>query len=183
MRHNLLGLPGSPPSRTERGIYEEPTLSEEIRIAHLADHPEAVPTLAEWFRAVWPEYYGPRSEEAVLEELCAGMSRDHLPVRLVAFRNGEPAGTVILREHAISTRPHRQPGLGGLCVTPDHRHRGVGAALVTACAETARALGYPELYAATNTADGIFLRLGWEWLEEVVHHGHVVNLYRCREVE
>ena len=158
-------------------------MSEAIRIAFLADHPEAVPVLAAWFRAVWPDYYGPRAEEEVLGELRDGMNRNQLPVRLVAFHSGELAGTVILREHAISTRPDHQPGIGGLCVTPDHRRRGVGAALVTACAQTALDLGYPELYAATNTADSIFLRLGWELLEEVVHHGHVVNLYRWREVE
>jgi hypothetical protein len=59
----------------------------------------------------------------------------------------------------------------------------VGAALVRACTETARTLGYGELHAATSTADRIFLRLGWELTEAVVHHGHSVNLYRCALAE
>ena len=29
-----------------------------IEIVYLADHPEAIPTLVEWFRAQWPAYSG-----------------------------------------------------------------------------------------------------------------------------
>ncbi|MCC2669858.1 MAG: putative N-acetyltransferase [Armatimonadetes bacterium] len=149
-----------------------------VRIAYLADHPELLPVLLDWFRAEWPDYYGSRTVEDVLDELRAGMHRDCLPLRLVAFAGAEPAGTVILREHPLDARPNLRPGLGGLYVAPGWRRQGIGATLVSSCMGTAHALGHTELFAATGTARALLERLGWERTEELVAHGQEVTLYR-----
>ena len=74
-----------------------------IKIDFLADQPEAIPTLTQWFRDQWPEYY-------------AEANRDGLPVRLLAFADDVLAGTVTLRNQALRGFPEYQPGIGGLFV-------------------------------------------------------------------
>ena len=69
-----------------------------IDIAFLADHPETIPTLAGWFRAQWPDYYAGRTSAEVAQDFYAEAQHNRLPVRLVAFADGAPAGAICLRQ-------------------------------------------------------------------------------------
>jgi len=149
-----------------------------LRITYLADHPELVHTLADWFREEWAGYYAGRTHEDVARELSQDMNRDHIPIRLVPIVNGELAGCIVLRQQALSSEPNYSPGLGGLYVHPPFRRQGVGAELVRAGMNLAHDLGYSAVYTTTNSARGIIERLGWERLETLVHHGEELGLYR-----
>lgn len=136
-----------------------------IKVAFLADHAEAVPTLAQWFRAQWPDYYAAQTPEAIVQGFYSQANRNGLPVRLVAFMNEAPAGTVVLRQRAVETLPDYSPGLGGLFVAEPYRRRGVGTELVRAGMTVAREQGYESIYAGTVAARGLLERLGWELVE------------------
>lgn len=150
-----------------------------IEIAFLADHPAAVPPLAAWFRAQWPDYYARRSQADVEQDMRAEANRDGLPVRLVALVDGELAGTVVLRERALATLPEACPGLGGLFVHEAYRGRGAGTALVRAGMNLARQQGHAVVYATTAAARGILERLGWEAVRVLTHAGEQLALYRA----
>jgi len=150
-----------------------------IKIAFLADYPEAIPTLARWFRAQWTEYYAGRTLADIAQDFQSEANRDDLPVRLVAFAGGELAGTIILRERALNTLPEYQPGLGGLFVAVRQRGQGVGTELVRAGMNVARDQGYKKVYATTATARGILERLGWKMVQAVIHNDEQLVLYRC----
>jgi hypothetical protein len=85
-----------------------------IKIAFLADCPESIPTLAQWFRAQWPDYYAKRTEVDIAQDFYSEANRNGLPVRLVAFTEGEVAGTITLRKEVLETHLAYTPGLGGL---------------------------------------------------------------------
>ena len=131
-----------------------------VKIARLADRPEALPTVAGWFSSEWPDHPVDLSQGCVL----------------VACEAGEPLGTVSLRAHALDGHPQLAPGLGGLYVAPAHRRRGVASALVRA----AMTMGNVELYAATAHARGVFERLGWHLFQTVTHEGEALAVYRWR---
>ena len=150
-----------------------------IQTAFLADHPEVIPTLAEWFRAQWPDYYAEQSLTDIEDDFREDAQYQGIPLRLVAFVDGELAGTVVLRDWVTDTVPNAHPGLGGLFVQEKHRTRGVGSELVQACMNVARDLSYKEVYATTVVAGGILMRLGWEVVKEVAHDDEVLTLYRC----
>lgn len=150
-----------------------------IEIAFLVDYPEGIPTLTHWFRAQWPAYYAARTPADIAQDFCAEAKRDGLPVRLVAFADGELAGTITLRDQATWTLPAYHPGLGGLLVAAQHRGRGIGSALVSAGMNVAREQGYAQVYATTVTARGILERLGWKLVQTVAHGDEQLLLYGC----
>ena len=151
-------------------------------IAFLVDHPETIPTLADWFRAQWPEYYADRTPADIAQDFYEEVKRDGLPVRLVAFAGGELAGTITLREQATWTLPEYHPGLGGLLVVERHRSRGIGTELVRAGMNLAREQGYKKVYATTVNARSILERLGWSLVQAVSHGDEQLLLY-CVELE
>ncbi len=151
-----------------------------IQTALLADHLDVIPTLAEWFRDQWPDYFAGRILPDIEADFHKEAQRHYIPVRLVAFVDGELVGTVVLRDRAIAILPKTHPGLGGLFVRPQYRKRGIATELVQAGMNVAREQGYGEVYATTVVAGGILTRLGWIIVEEVVEHGdEQLTLYRC----
>jgi GNAT superfamily N-acetyltransferase len=151
-----------------------------VDISLLADHRDAIPVLARWFRDQWPGYYAGWSLTQIEEDFEEDTQREGLPLRLVAFVEGELAGTIVLRHQALESFPEFSPGLGGLFVVSHHRGHGLGTALVRAGMDTARAQHYQTIYAGTGPARGILSRLGWT-LVKTVHHGdELVAVYRCQ---
>ncbi len=150
-----------------------------IKISFLADHPDVMPTLAQWFRAQWPDYYADQTLADMEEDFREDAQYDSIPLRLVAFLDGELAGTIVLREQVIETQPQFHPGLGGLFVPLSYRRRGIATELVRAGMNVAREQGYREVYATTSVAGGILKRLGWVAVEALVHDDEQLTLYRC----
>ncbi len=149
-----------------------------IRIGLLADHLDTIPALGEWFRAQWPDYYAGRTQAEMEQGFLREAQRERLPCRLVAFDEGNLAGTIVLREDGREMPPEYQPELGGLYVGEDHRGRGIATELVRAGMKAASDLGYPAVYATTVTAAGILERSGWEYVKTVVHEDGELKLYR-----
>jgi GNAT superfamily N-acetyltransferase len=150
-----------------------------LEIAVLADHPQAIPTLAQWFQVQWPDYYAGLTAVDIEDGIRAEANRDGLPLRLVAFVEGDLAGTIVLRTRALEALSEYRPGLGGLFVAPRHRRRGVGTALVQAGMDAARGQGHQAIYAATTVARGILERLGWVLVTTAQAGDEAPAIYRC----
>jgi GNAT superfamily N-acetyltransferase len=151
-----------------------------ITIRFLADHPDTIPTLVNWFRAQWPDYHAHMSDEEMEQDFLEDASRDRLPIRLLAFDASELAGTIILRENGSAVQPGFQPELGGLYVVGSHRGHGIATELVRAGMQVAREQGHQTVFATTVAAAGILERLGWEFIQTEVHPDGQTALYRCK---
>ncbi len=82
-----------------------------LRIGLLADHPEAIPILRQWFESEWAPYYGPGGPGNTLQDLQNSCNRVQLPVALVALYEGEVCGTAALKAESVSTHTHLTPWL------------------------------------------------------------------------
>lgn len=151
-----------------------------ITIGFLVDHLDTIPTLARWFRAQWADYYAAMSQQELEQDFLEEASRDRLPIRLVAVESNELAGTIILRQKGTETLAKHQPELGGLYVVASHRSHGIATELVQAGMKVAREQGYNTVFATTTAAAGILERLGWEFLQTVVHADGQTALYQCK---
>jgi N-acetylglutamate synthase-like GNAT family acetyltransferase len=151
-----------------------------ITIGFLADHLDAIPALAKWFRDQWPDYFANRSEAEMQQDFLEDTSRNRLPSRLVAFESNELVGTIVLREPGTKMLPEYRPELGGLYVVETARGHGVGAELVQVGMNVAHQQGYQDVYATTIAAAGILERLGWEFVKTVNYPDGQVSLFRCK---
>ena len=153
-------------------------MSTRLCIAHLADHPEAIPVLRRWFEMEWAAYYGPGGPGDAEQDLVAYSSRRKLPVGLIAFYDDQLGGIAALKAHSISTHTHLGPWAAAGLVLPQFRGRGVGSRLLRALEEVAKGFGYSTIYCGTATAIGLLERNGWQFMERVRYDGEDVSIYQ-----
>lgn len=115
--------------------------------------------------------------EGLIAGIMSGFIANFDPAReqaWIADRNGEIAGSVFL----MRTDDPQVGKLRMLYVEPSARGLGIGSALVAACIERARAVGYHKLTLWTNdfllSARRIYQEAGFKLMEEERHHsfGH-----------
>jgi len=150
-------------------------------ICHLAEVLEVLPVLVRWFVEEWGDYYGPGGPGDAEADLKAASYRDRLPVGLVAVDdNRQPLGTVALKAESVPSHRHLSPWLAALLVAPEHRQKGIGAALIAALEDEARRLGFEHLYTATDTASGLIERRGWRAFDQAPTLRGTVPVYVLR---
>lgn len=131
-----------------------------IQVKNFVECPEVLPLVAtqvfnEWFSAT-PGF----TAEAMLERMRGGKEKE-LPIGLVAFVDGQPAGTVSLLDRDLKEPATVGPWLAGLLVFPEFRERRVGSALVKAVVLNAAAVGEREVYLVTGIPH-YYEKMGWE---------------------
>ena len=152
-------------------------MTPDVRIGHLADHPEALPALERLFQIEWAAYYGAAGPGNAHQDLLAYSNRGQLPVGVVAFLGTEPCGVAALKAQSISTHKHLTPWIGGGMVAPQFRGQGVGTRLLSALENVARDLDFATIYSGTSTANSLLIREGWRFMEVVQYDGEAVSIY------
>ena len=136
-----------------------------MRIEYLADHPEFLPTLAQWQHNEWGHLRPGDSVEARSARLQSYSQRDGIPLTVVALQNGELLGSASLVRNDMETRPELTPWLAGVLVAPEYRRRGVGAELVRRVMAEAATQKIPILYLYTVHSENFYDNLGWSLQE------------------
>lgn len=137
-----------------------------LSVCHLFEAPGHRPVVANWiYEAFWfgQDGYSPEHFEGRLEEACGP---DRIPLSLLAFDGGEPAGTVNLIASDDPERPHLTPWLAALYVDPPFRGRGHAARLTRRLLQEAARLNCSVVYLGTHIPD-FYKRFGAELHEEV----------------
>ena len=147
-----------------------------MSIEYLAQHPEFIPTLAQATLDHYRDILRDETLEMRHAKLRSHMHTDRLPLALVAFAGGELFGMGALREHDLPGHEELTPWLGGMFVLPQHRRRGIGAALCRALEEKAWLMGFPALYLFTLDQQRLYARLGWQQLQPSSWLGHAVDI-------
>lgn len=145
-------------------------------IAHLADHRDVIPTLAQWFYKEWAYLHPDRTLEDVERLIGERTNTTKIPVALVAFEGGELLGTVCLKVHDMDTRLDLTPWLAGLYVAAPRRRQGIGTKLVSAIEKKAHELGVQKLYLYTPESESFYSKLGWQVKERTEYHGYPVTI-------
>lgn len=132
------------------------------RIAFLADRPDLIPALIDWFVAEWEPHYGATGPGDAASDLSRCLNRHSLPVAMLALDSDEtPLGTVALKAESVGSELGVGPWLAAFLVAPEHRGRRVGTALVAAIESEAARLGFAEIYTSTDSAESLLVRRGW----------------------
>ena len=150
-----------------------------MRIIHLVDMPEALPTLAEWFVSEWEPWYGPAGEGDALADLAACRSGVAIPLCLVAVDDGDQVmGTASLKSESVGSEHYLGPWLAALLVKAELPGKGVGSALVAAIENEARRLGLSEIFCSADASAGILERRGWQSVAKTESLRGPISVYR-----
>jgi GNAT superfamily N-acetyltransferase len=147
-----------------------------MQITYLADHPDFIPTLAQWHQAQFG-YLSPQTTvEQRAERLQAHLGGKGIPTTFVALVGGRLAGSASLIAEDMSSRPDLSPWLASLYVDPAHRKRGLGTALVRQVVQEAQGLGIATLYLYTPDQEAFYARRGWSTMEHALYRGYWVTV-------
>ena len=142
-----------------------------VKIEYLADHADAIPTLAQWHHDEWQAV----TPHLVVADRIAGfrarMRRLEVPTGFVALIDEAVAGMACLVAHDMETRPELTPWLATVLVAPQFRGRGIGSALSQRVVVEGRALAFPRMYLVTFDKASFYARLGWHNLEQTEYLG------------
>jgi len=150
-----------------------------MHIDYLAHHPALIAPLAQRCAGEWAHLYLAWGEGEAVEEFRTARTDGGIPATLVALdENHALLGTVSVIEDDLPGFEHLNPWLATLLVLPEHRGRGVGAFLVSEAERFAREAGHGEMYLFTESADGLFRRMGWLEMAKTSANGHEVRIFR-----
>jgi N-acetylglutamate synthase-like GNAT family acetyltransferase len=148
----------------------------ELEIDYLADHVDAIPTLARWHHDQWassmPELTIAEREKRFRARATTGA----VPTGFVAVADGRVVGMACLVECDLESHAHLSPWLATVLVAPNHRGRGIGSALCRRVTEEARLLGFARVYLFTLDKQDLYRRLGWWTVEQANWREHRVTI-------
>jgi GNAT superfamily N-acetyltransferase len=155
----------------ERADREAPSAIVTIRLIHLADRPDLIPTLARWHFDQWRDLVPGWSVEAAGQDLAAHTGRGVIPETVVALDHGGILGSVSLVADDLPDLPPYTPWLASLFVRPEARGRGVGRTLVERVVADAAAGGATRLHLLTTDAERYYQGQDFRTLERLAYRG------------
>jgi len=147
-----------------------------MTIENLADHPEFLPTIAQWQHGEWGHLRPGDTVEDRRNRLETSCERDRIPLTVVAFNDGQPLGSASLIQHDMDTRLELSPWLASVFVAPEFRRQGIGARLVRRIMAEAGALNVPTLYLYTVHSEAFYASLGWTLPEHSAYREQTVAI-------
>ena len=149
----------------------------------LNKHPELIPVVVKWWFDEW-SHLNPSPEntfEAAIQSLQDKINNeDDLPHILLAFKNGQAVGVASLKLHELREHfPDTPYWLGSVFVDEPARGAGVASKLIKEIEKVAVGMNISTLHLATEQFDGgLYKRLGWQPVSQVVDRGDVILVMR-----
>jgi predicted GNAT family N-acyltransferase len=143
-----------------------------MEIQFLADRPEFIPLISNWYYTQWGQFMKDQSEQKIRDRMSGMLNRDKIPLHIVAVEGTELLGVAQLKIREMDIYPDKEHWLGGVYVAPNARGRGLGSVLVTKALELAKQLKVKTLYLqAENLEGGLYAPLGFRPLEKTHYNG------------
>jgi N-acetylglutamate synthase-like GNAT family acetyltransferase len=138
-----------------------------MSIRNLADCPNHIPQIAQWFFNEWGYQVPGNSVEATVSRLESKLNLDKAPLLLILEEGGKAMGVGALKIREMKEFPEREYWLGDVFIAPAARGKGCGSRLADAVAEQALRLGIKHLWLQTDDQQSLYSRLGWKEVETV----------------
>lgn len=143
-----------------------------MKLEYLADHPELLPIVAQWYFEEWGYLSEEKTLEQDIERLQAYLNKDKLPLMLLAVEEGALLGAAQLKFREMSIYPEKEHWVGGVYVAEAHRGKGIARQILLALIAIAKSLKVETLYLQTEHLNGgLYGRMGWTPIEQVNYRG------------
>jgi predicted N-acetyltransferase YhbS len=147
-------------------------------ISDLRQRPEFFDVVADRIWRAWWQDSG-QPPDYIAGRLRENLNAEPVPMALVAHDGPAFLGTASVIASDLAERPHYAPWIAAVWVEPQHRSRGIGAALVERATQGGFASGASRIYlCARRDRTGFYQRLGWTEIERGVGKHGVTVLIR-----
>lgn len=147
-----------------------------IKIEPLCDHIEYLEELVLLYHEEWRHLSSNDSIESRKATIIAGAGAQGIPSIYVAHNEYGLIGSAALVDKDMDTRPELGPWLAAVYVKEKYRNKGVASVLVNHCEMHAQKAGVETLYLFTEFASKLYLKHGWQLMEECDYRGVRVRL-------
>ena len=130
--------------------------------------------IARWFYDQWGHSVVENSVEKTSERIKGRLNLDKLPCSEIVVEGHEIIAVGSLKHDEMTIYNDKPNWIGDIFVSPEHRGRGVGSAIISRLAESAASFGVDELYLYTPDQERLFSRLGWTVHERREYEGQQV---------
>lgn len=150
-----------------------------MEFVYLADHPNAIPTVAKWYFEQWGRQHQVKSLKDCEEILSDYLNHDKIPLIILAKKENEILAAVQLKYYEMDIYPQKEHWLGGVFVSVKHRKKRVAEKLVLEAVRVAKRLGVETLFLQTEKlSGGLYKKLGWNFVEKTVYRNKPVLVMR-----
>ena len=150
----------------------------DLRIDYLLDHPDLFSTVGACIFGEWSHLMPYDSQDDWLDAFKRRVRRDEVPTTVVAFADGEPAGSASLTVRDLPSHMHLTPWLAEVYVRPEFRKQGIGSALVKRTETEAARNSADMLFLYTFDSEAFYEELGWELMERDRLKGEAIAIMR-----
>lgn len=147
-----------------------------LEIKYLVDAKEHLPEISIWLYNQWGVYYEDSSPFQWYQDLKSRLNKKEVPTCFVALIDDKPVGTASLIEDDMKTRPELRPWLADVYVLPEEREQGIATQLVSRVNQEVKDIGLDKYYLFTRHATGLYLKLGWEIIENTTYRNKKVDI-------
>lgn len=150
-----------------------------IHIEYLVDIPECIPTIAQWRHEQWGYVYPERTVKDFEIKLRENLSKNKMPLFIVAVSDSKPLGVASLLECDTKGWESLCPWLGSLLVEKDYRNQGVGKLLIQEIIRIAHSMGFESLYLrALLPIESYYKNLQWETINQTHYQNEEVVIMK-----
>lgn len=140
-----------------------------IQIDNLVNQNQFVGKVAEFWCLEWGS---DKTEQGIAKKkvkIEQGLSLDKVPQIIIAFEKDQCIGTIAIVEDDLEKRLDLTPWLASVYVDKDFRGHGIAQRLIEAAIRKAKDMGIKKIYLHTETAHGLYEKMGWKYLSETTN--------------
>lgn len=138
----------------------------DIEIDYLANNQQFLREVAGYWCREWSKSWDEEAINIKVEKLKKKANTRDLPILFVSKDGDRLVGTAGLFKEDLDGREDLSPWLGGVYVKEEYRNKGFATEMINRVLELAKDLGYKRLYLYTESASGLYQKLGWTFMED-----------------
>lgn len=147
-----------------------------IRIQPLEER--YIDPLAAWHHRQWQHLDSSVNEATRRAGLTEHCQSAKLPMTFIALDNDQLVGSICLVAEEIPDRPQYSPWISRIYVSPEHRGKSIGKALIDRANDVLRQQGHSALYLLTEDKAPYYARMGWRTVEDYQLNNHSVEIMK-----
>lgn len=136
-------------------------------IVDLRDRPDFVEVCTSWWFQHWGLFKPHGTFDRLMKDSIEASATGTLPRCWIPVLNGEPVGSIFLKESEHPDYTHLSPWIGDLYVHPRFRQRGIAQTICAYVEQQAKQqYGFSACYVQTETP-AFYDKMGWEGVEKI----------------